>query len=363
MRKYLIPSAIFILYASAYIIFSAFSGNYLLFSDVWDVEHYLSISERGYEAFPCPPEWQISGPGEICGNVGWYPLWPILIFLFRSITGLSSISAAITLAFLLTLIFFNLLFRFIESKAGVFSAIIAVCAAAFGPSGFYWLSGFPYALFAVLFMLYLFNLYNRRSSANDVILIFLAVAISLTYPTGLLVAFVPLFFSLSTNKDLFRRPDNLLKLLAKVIPFAVGLLLLWIYFHFKFDNFFIQLDFQSKYGRQWAFPLIPIFESLFGRPILSPENIAILWYGLTFLIFIPYRLKSELWITALVLFLFSPATGSTMSIYRHYLAIIPVYMIIGSSDRSWWLKAIWVISGLIAALGILFPEFISMRLM
>ncbi|MCP4705768.1 MAG: hypothetical protein GY865_14305, partial [candidate division Zixibacteria bacterium] len=82
-RKYLTPIAIYLCFIIVYTVFSAFMAetnkndiNYL-YQPVWDVGHYLTISETGYEVLPCSDASgkQIDG---ICGNVGWYPLWPIV---------------------------------------------------------------------------------------------------------------------------------------------------------------------------------------------------------------------------------------------------------------------------------------------
>ena len=72
-RKHiLIPVAIFIAFAALYVILSLANGSDILFRPVWDIGHYQSIAERGYEVYPCDPavHWPL---GEICGNVGWFP--------------------------------------------------------------------------------------------------------------------------------------------------------------------------------------------------------------------------------------------------------------------------------------------------
>jgi hypothetical protein len=245
------------------------------------------------------------------------------------------------------------------------SAVITLLAVACAPASFYLLTGFPYALFMSLFALYLLLLYSRPDTKKELALFLTALAISLTYPTGILIAVIPLVYriaDLRQQPSVVRKLKPWLKLSLSLLPFILGPLLLWTYFYFKFDNFFLQLDFQAKYGRTWTFPLYVLYKSLVNYPLSSPENITIIWYGLIFLLFLPFRLKKELWILGLVMFLFSLTTGTTMSIYRHYLIIFPGYMLIGSSSRPLWLKVVFIAAGIIASLTILFPRFMEYRL-
>ena len=364
MKKYLIPAAIFLCFVGLYLGYSNIKNSNYIFLPVWDIRHYIDISEIGYQVYPCTPGVEYPA-GKICGNAGWYPFWPIVAKLIRPLTGDSSQITFIGLAFLFTLLSFLMVFRFMEKNFGLKEAVISTLALAFSPGSFYFLTGFPYALFIFLFILYLFLLYRPPDLNRDIGLFAVAVAISLTYPSGILLALIPFIWNIISKhreKVSFCTPGYWLSMAKYIIPFILGLLLLWSYFHFKFDDFFLQLHFQAKYQRTWAVPFWIIFKSLTQYPIFSPENAVILWYGLTFLLFIPYKIRTELWVAALVLYLFSPATGTTMSIYRHYLILLPCYMIIGASPRPRWFKLAFVLAGLVLAITVLFPLFISNRL-
>lgn len=364
MKKYLIPALIFLVFIGLYSGISAYKSNYFLFMPVWDIAHYVSISETGYQVYPCTPGVEYPA-GKICGNAGWYPFWPLVIKLFRPIFGNSSRTAFIVLSILFTLFSLIILYRFVEKKFGKQDAIITALALSFGPASFYFLTGFPYAILMLLFAVYIWLLYESDGIKRDIGLFLTAVAISLTYPTGILFAFIPLVKSISLA--IKSRKEGQSKIPWKrtailILPFIIGPLLLWSYFYFRFDDFFLQLHFQEKYQRTWAIPLEIIFRSLTQQPLFSPENISIIWYGLAFLLFLPGKIEPELWIAALVLYLFSPATGTTMSIYRHYLIIFPAYLMIGTSRRPLWLRLGFIAVGLILALIILFPLFISSKL-
>ncbi|MFH2034797.1 MAG: hypothetical protein ABIJ45_00195 [Candidatus Zixiibacteriota bacterium] len=365
MKKILFPILIYVCFTALYAAISYFNNNQNLFLPVWDVEHYLTISERGYEVFPCTPG--VNGyAGEICGNSGWFPMWPIVVAAIRPFLGGSSPTTFIALSFLFSLLTFIFIFRLIEYQSGFKAGIFCLLAMAANPSAFYWITGFPYALFGFLFASYLLVLYRTASIWRDIGLFAIGLALSLTYPTGPLVVVVPLVWYIYQNAGqqiLINRTQYWLGLLKYIIPFILGPLLLALYFYIQFDDFFLQLHFQEKYHRTWAIPFWIMLKSLFTRSPLIPENIAILWYGLIFIIFYPYRLKKELAILAIVLYLFSLTTGSTMSIFRHYLIIIPAYMIIAVSTRPDWAKILYFLLGLAAALFIMFPRFLSYNLM
>jgi len=364
MKKYLIPIAIYLIFIGLYIGLSKAENNDFLFQPVWDVQHYLDISEIGYQVYPCTPG--VDGyAGQICGNSGWYPMWPIIVKIFRPLTGGSSRITFIGLAFIFSLIFFLTFFRFMEKQYDIKAAGITLSALAFGPASFYLITGFPYALFCLLFILYLILIYKQESTYRNIALFVLGLMISLTYPTGILIAVVPaIYYLFPADKSRIdvRSAGYWLKLTYYVLPFILGLFLLWTYFYFKFDDFFLQLHFQEKYHRTWAVPFWIMLKSLFKEPILSPENLSILWFGLIFILFTPGKLKKELWIAGLVLYLFSLTTGTTMSIYRHYLLILPAYMMIGVSSRPLWLKILYIAIGLLISLKILFPLFMAYRL-
>lgn len=361
-KNLLIPIAIWLVFTGLYFTVSTISDSDAFTRPVWDIQHYFNISETGYEVYPCTP--YDYPPGEVCGNVGWFPMWPLVLKVFRPVLGGDTQTASMILTLIMTLISFVLLYGFVESKYNRNFAITTVAALAFSPPGFYLLTGFPYALFLLLFMLYLDVFYNAGGYLKINRLALYGLAMSLTYPTGILFAVIPLIGGLIKydNGGTWGIYIKWKSILIGVFPFILGLILLWLYFYFMFDNFFVQLDFQARYQRTWSFPLTVIYNSLTQNPFSSPENLVIIWFSLALLLFAPYKVKPELWIMAIFLFLFSPATGTTMSLYRHYLAIFPIYMIIGTSSRPIWMKSGFIALGLLFALWKMFPAFLDFKL-
>ncbi len=369
-KHILIPIGVFVIFVALYVSISLIQGNDFLFRSVWDIGHYQSIAEKGYEVYPCDPA--VHYPmGDICGNVGWFPAWPLAV----KILSFGQVAFGLKyLPYLFTLLgfffFYQLLLRWSDYKIAL-TGLIALTAT---PTAFYYLTGFPYSFILVLFTGYLYYLYKLNARGRTIILPALAILISLSYPSAFLAAVIPLVMIINRYRKKSQRPpfSALIKdLLYYLIPFALGPLILSIYFYFKFDDFLLILHFQEKYERNWGFPLAVIWQSLkhfqltCGAHFMQIEhtyfaaNFIVLWYGLIFFIFAPYRIKPELVAFVLLLFLFSPTTGSIFSIWRHYVMLIPAVMMIAMSPRPGWLKYAYIALGLFLALFIYFPIYIK----
>jgi hypothetical protein len=369
-KNILIPALVFVLFAALYVMITLMAKNDMIFKSVWDIGHYLSIAEDGYEVYPCDPK--IHYPmGDICGNVGWFPAWPMAVKILSF--GQANFGIRVLpylFGFMGFLFFYNLLAKLANQKA----ALLGLLALACSPTAFYFLTGFPYSFMLVLIVAYLYYLYEPKAPGRKYILPLLAVLISLCYPSAFLTAIIPFAMLINHYRKLAIFPGvvKIVKdLIYYIAPFALGPLLLSIYFYFKFDDFLLILHFQEKYDRHWGFPLGVIWQSLMHFKFTTDAhfmqiahtyytaNFIILWYALIFFIFPPYRTKPELVIFVLLLFLFSPATGSVFSIWRHYVLLFPAVIMIACSPRPRWLKLVYIAFGLFLALAIYYPIFMK----
>jgi len=368
-NSFIIPGLVFMAFCALYLLLSLTNRSGLFFMPIWDIEHYLNIAERGYEVYPC-----IEGVhfprGEICGNPGWFPGWPLVV---KILSFNNPSLGIIVLPYLFTLFGFVMFYKILLEHSNWQKALIGLLALAAGPTAFYFLTGFPYALMLFLFGAYLYCLYKTNLKYRKILLVVIAVIYSLTYPTACLLAVVPLIYLI---KD-WRRKNSRISIgriikdiLIYILPFAVGPVLLSVYFWIKFDDFMLFLHFQEKYGRTWGVPIGLIIDSLkyFSLDRFAylqsdyytfwAADFVLIWFGLVFIIFPPYRIKGELVALALLLYLFPPTTGALLSIWRHYILIFPVAMIIASSPRPFWLKGLYIAIGLAASLYIYFPHYL-----
>ncbi len=356
-----VPVVVFVLFAGLYLTITLINGSDFLFRPVWDIDHYRTIAQRGYEIYPCDPA--IHYPmGDICGNVGWFPAWPIVLKVFS----LGQVDFGLkVLPYLFALAGFILLYRVLLDLADRKAALIGIVALAATPGAFYYLTGFPYGFILFLFGLYLYYFYHPEARGRLFILPAVALLFSLSYPSAFLAAVIPLVSVIRRfrDDDSAGRVKNALKESAYyLVPFALGPLLLSLYFYLRFDDFLMIVHFQDKYHRSWGFPLTVIWDSFLQFPTLYVENASVLFFGMILLVFAPFRLKPELVAYFLVFYFFSPTTGSVVSVYRHYLFLFPAAMIIGVSSRPLWLKVVYILLGLSLALGRFFPIFMNGRL-
>jgi hypothetical protein len=254
-------------------------------------------------------------------------------------------------------LFYVLLRRLYESE----TALIGTIALAAAPTAFYFLTGFPYSFFLALFVLYLLYLYDQDARGRIFVLPLSAFLISLTYPSAILALIVPLVFLIRqyrSGEHSLTVSSSLRDLAFHIFPFIAGPLVLSIYFYFTFDDFLLIMHFQEKYYRNWNFPLLVIYRSMVDFSAHAAENWAVIWYGLIFFLFYPYRVKPELVAYFILFFLFSPTTGSTFSIFRHYLLLFPAIMVIAAAPRPKWFKFAYMLFGLLLALLLFFPTYL-----
>ena len=368
-RNISIPIIVFIVFAGLYTAIAVSSDNDFFFRPVWDIDHYRSIADNGYEVRPCDPARDYP-MGKICGNAGWFPGWPLAV----KTLAIGQVDWGLkVLPYLFTLLGFVLLFKLTVRLAGRTEATIGLIALGAGPTAFYLLTGFPYGFMLFLFSAYLYCLYSPDLKARKYLMPLTAVMLSLSYPSAFLTAVIPAVWLINQYRLRAARPGLgmiVRDVLFYLIPFALGPLMLSLYFYLAHNDFLLILHFQEKYDRNWGFPLTVIWESLrnfqfsTGAHFMRIEhsyfaaNFIILWYGLIFFLFAPWRTKPELSAYVLLLFLFSPTTGSVFSIWRHYVLLFPAALMIAQSTRPRWMKLAWAGVGLFLALFIYFPEFL-----
>ena len=113
----------------------------------WDSTHYLSISRDGYEMFRCldrPGYAEAGFPDVICGNVAWFPGYPMVVRMV-SATGLSYDTAAIVVSELALLGMFVALWWLMGARLTWATGLTLAIGVVF-PGGVYYHAVFPIAL-------------------------------------------------------------------------------------------------------------------------------------------------------------------------------------------------------------------------
>ncbi len=346
-KSFGIPSLIWAIYAIAIIIlFSIGNSKYLTIPQAltqWDGQHYNTIAYSGYEAFPCPENNSL-----ICGNVGWFPFYPMVGRIVGTV--LSFFGAGFRWALPVTSLLslwgaLLLLFSMVEKRYDLRTAIYSITAMLLFPSSFYFATAFPYSLFLLLSLLVFYFLERKYYLLSSIP----AGLLSITYPSGIVIALPILWVLLSERKNLTNK--NRLSLLISFMSTGFSLLMYSLYNSWRFGDFFLYLHFQQKpyYAHDAAFPMVTIFKSLATFQFGHPVYIMLVFIILAVILFYNKKTLVSWQIFMFGILLFTPTAGTTDCYYRHIVAAFPLFVMIGNSLNSWrrYLLPIYAIASIV----------------
>lgn len=346
-KSFGMPSLIWTIYVIAIIILFSIGGSkYPTIPQAltqWDGQHYYSIAHNGYEAFPCPENNSL-----ICGNVGWFPFYPLVGRIVGTV--LSLFGVGFRWALPLTSLFslwgaLLILFSMVEKRYDFRTAIYAITAMLLFPSSFYFAAAFPYSLFLLLSLLVFFLLEKRRYLLTAIP----AGLLTITYPSGIVIALPLLWILFSERKILTNK--NSLNLLISFMSTGFSLLIYSLYNWWKFGDFFLYLHFQQKpyYAHDIAFPLVTIFKSLMTFQFDHPVYIMLVFIILAAALFYNKRVLVPWQIFMFGILLFTPTAGTTDCYYRHIVVAFPLFVMVGNSINSWrkYLMPVYAIASII----------------
>lgn len=229
----------------------------------WDSGHYFAIAEHGYEAFPCFrrfPEYA-SNQAALCGNCGWMPGFPALIWLLQQL-GFSAATSAQFIVQTAFLLFLNFLWHHVFSHSGTKGKLLLFLTACW-PGTVYYQAAFPIALFVLVVVMCLYYLKEEQLLRA----MLCAAGASLVYSTGFLLgaAIVPYI--------LFRYRDNvkqmlpfLLVPLSSFASFGLVIGIQWM----QTGVFAAFFQTQTKYGHGMNSP-IKMLGLIVQRAISAPQ--------------------------------------------------------------------------------------------
>jgi|SRR5680860_198536 len=290
----------------------------------WDSLWYLDIAQNGYS---------FQGVGKL-SNLVFFPLYPILIYIFSFFTLGDFMLAGwlVSLLFLFLAIFYlyklvNEFHRKSNPQHTIFLLLIF-------PTAFFLNAIYTESLFLFLSVA-TFYYALRKNFLLACIFGFLA---SLSRITGILL-FIPLLW----EYYLFYKSSKRLNrkfLFPLLIP--AGTFLFFLHNYFAFDDFYIFLKVQDWFGR--GFELNQEHFLLLTNPstINFSLDLFFLIFALisTYFVFTKIRFSYGLYMLATTLLALS--TGTLMSIGRYILVLFPIY-ILGASIKNQYVIQIWVL--------------------
>jgi hypothetical protein len=331
-RRFWVPTLLWLASVLAYVVLLQTGevkyDSLLRMLTQWDGQHYLSIARDGYEKFPCP--W---GKEYICGNIGWFPFYPLLGRLVGQVIGplgLDMRVAMLAVSWLALWLALLVLYRLVENKFGPRSALYSVAALLLFPSSFYFLTAFPYSVFLLLAVCVFYGLEKEKYFP----IIPAVGALAVTYPSGMVVG-LPLLATLIIKwKNL--KPNQRWSLLFALLTICLALVLYFGYYWWRFGDFFLYQRFQSQsyYAHRPTFPFLPIVNTLISFRWDDPVFIMLSFLLIVTVAFYSRTIPVPWQVFMFGILLFTPSFGTTTCYYRHIVVAFPLYTMIGASAQS-----------------------------
>lgn len=326
------PTILFILFLIVYLILFNIGGHkyYSLTRTLtqWDGQLYLSVARDGYEKFPCE-----HNPNNICGNVGWFPFYPITAWLL-SLTGININWSIIIISWLSLWLALLFIYKLVKDKEDEKIALVTLIALLVFPSSFYFLTAFPYALFLCLVSAIFLLVENKRFT----FLFLLTALLAITYPSGIVIGLPLLYYLIKNWRKLNNREKT--KISASLFSIGIALFLYGLYYWIKFDDFFLYRHFQAQsyYAHQISFPFVVIIRSLMDLKTSNPIFVSLLFTILVTILFYSPKMDIGWQLFMFGILLFTPTMGTTTSYYRQIIVAFPLFVLIGRAINSKWRK-------------------------
>jgi len=294
----------------------------------WDGRHYLAIAETGYEKFPCPED-----PSLVCGNVGWFPLFPLaarVVSVALGPLGLGMAWSMLITGWLCLWAAMLLLYRLFARRFDHTVAAGSLAALALFPTSFYYLTAFPYALYLLLAAAVFLLVEKERYFAAAAP----AGLLAITYPTGVAIILPLLWVLVSRWRGLTPRDRAGLRTASAAVVLA--LILYALYYRLAFGDFFLYVHFQSKpyYAHGATVPLLPILDAVVHLPGAHPVRVMLIFVAAALALFSTRRIPAAWQVFLWGVLLFTPAAGTTACYYRHVVVAFPLFAMVGLSLRS-----------------------------
>jgi len=322
----------------------------------WDGQHYLSIADSGYEKFPCD-----YNPAYICGNVGWFPFYPLLGGILGAI-GIPVNWAMIAISWLAFLAAFMVLYELVARRWNDRVALGTLVALVLFPSSFYFATVFPYSVLLLLSVLAL-----RSFDRKDYRLLPLWTGLmAVTYPSGIVIG-LPVLWVLISRWSRIAEKDRYL-LGGSLASIGVTLFMYCSYYWYRFGDFFLYLNFQSQsyYAHEAAFPLWTIFETLTTHPTYSPVPMMLLFVTGVVVLFYRRAMPATWLLLMFAFLLFTPTMGTCDCYYRHIVVAFPLAVMVAlciEENRRRWLLPLYAAGAIYMTYWLYLPAFRMGQLM
>ena len=226
----------------------------------WDCQWYVGLAERGYDPFPVPT--MINA-----GNWAFFPLYPLLVAGFRSLTGLATIHAATILSMVISLATARLAWPLLNKDLRAYTLFSAYVLA--GPFSIWFTTFYTEVLFLFLTIAVFVALRSRRFLLAGV----LAALLSATRIVGCFIVFAIVIEIWRAHREAggtwrdfvpatLRRPELILAVL--IAPLGIFAYILYLHLHIGDGIAFSHV--QRAWARPTGLPPVFVFNAIFDLP-------------------------------------------------------------------------------------------------
>lgn len=296
----------------------------------WDGGHYWEIANWGYQS----PH-----------DFAFFPLFPTVVKIISSITGLAILFSGLLLANLAFLIFLYLLAKLVALRFNRKIAINTLITFLFFPTTFFAVAFYSEAIFLALATLTFLALAQKKYLAAGVTI---SLA-SLTRGIGVFLIFSQVYSYLAQIN--FNIKKISLKILG-LVPAIFGIVIYLIYLTATQNDPLKFLNVQNFWQRSVTDPISTIASYFWPIITGSPRpfndyldlGFTILFLGI--LILGIHKIPSSLWIFSVFTILVPTATGTLTSMPRYLLSSLGAFIIIGQflEEKPKLKIPVWVVS-------------------
>lgn len=279
----------------------------------WDGGYYYNIAKSGYSALE---------------DFAFFPLFPAVVRITSSITGLTILTSGLLLANLVFLIFLYLLFILVALRFNQKIAASTLITFLFFPTTFFAVAFYSEAIFLALAALTFLALVQKKYLAAGV-----AISLaSLTRGIGVFLI-ISLIYSYLSHINFALKKVNTKML--HLVPSVFGVALYMIYLAATTSDPFKFLKVQDLWQRSITDPVSTIAPYLWLPLTMQAQPINV-WLDLGFtLLFLMVlilgisKIPGSLWIFSMFAILIPAATGTLTSMPRYLLSSLGAFIIIG----------------------------------
>ena len=287
----------------------------------WDSFHYLSIARQGYSAQAC---------GQfVCGNTGWFPLFPWMIKALATF-GLSISSAALFVTLLSLLVSSEILSRLIQRR---WSPVSVAAAFLLLPGGIYHVAAFPVSLTTALDLSAIWLFMHSYLGASAVS----AFLAALAYPSSVIlsIALSPFLLEKTVSQSVQTTFFRILPIAAPVFGYFASRA--WIDHASGIVSAYSLT--QARYGHSWSLTFSVLRSSVryfWKNPVyLQTATVFVLMIVATALVLRHLSYANALLSLSFLLmgwscWILPHFIGDSISIYRQEALLAPFFVFAGS---------------------------------